>query len=394
MSTIHKQLLAAGLLASLGLTACSGSGTSPVNTTQANLPSNVLQFAVGTANLQGTFTGLNVAATYRQPTGAFHPGDSAVFVSTPSLSGPFTMPTTAGSPDGFFSTIATGPAPLELGSHTMGGTTQNGQTPTTFGTSGGVIGLGIEPFNYNLNGLPDGTTPYTQPLYDQVGTSSAPDPNAFVPWGGPPAFATVPSGATPFVSEGLDIFAVKPAPGAYTLNVNVPANTGAFTKTANAAIASLTPLPTFATPTVTLDGTGGGSINVTLPAGVTEAFVQMQDLGPGSCNGRAGFYYTFEVTASGVTPVPDTIEGATTLCTAAQNASAPSPSSAPDGYSVQAVGFDYPWFEASYPNSLGNPSPPIAGANGQADVTVSAVGIGPSTPGGAKVHHVFSYHRR
>ena len=238
MSTIHKQLLAIGVLVSLGLTACSGSGTSPANTTQENLDANVLQFAVGTAYLEGISTGLNVAVTYRQPKGAFHAGDSAVFVSTPQLQGPFAMPTTAGSPDGFFSTIESGPAPGELGGHSIGGTSQNQQTVTSFGTSGGVIGLGIEPFNYNGNGVPDTRAPYGQPLYDQPGDVVAPDPNAFVPWGGPPAFATVPSSPQPFISEGLDIFAMTPSTGAYTLTVNVPANTGNFVKTANAAMAA------------------------------------------------------------------------------------------------------------------------------------------------------------
>jgi hypothetical protein len=39
---------------------------------------------------------------------------------------------------------------------------------------------------------------------------------------------------------------------------------------------------------------------------------------------------------------------------------------------VTLIGFDYPAFEAAYPQSNGNPAPVLAGANGQADITISS----------------------
>ncbi len=125
--TLKHQLAAACAAASLSLAACSGSGTSPSAPTQANLNANVLKLAVGTANIYGDLggasglTGLNVVATYRQPAGALHPGDSAVLVSTPRLSGPFTLPATAsttGAPCDATSTILTGRrSPRRAGAH-------------------------------------------------------------------------------------------------------------------------------------------------------------------------------------------------------------------------------------------------------------------------------------
>jgi hypothetical protein len=90
-------------------------------------------------------------------------------------------------------------------------------------------------------------------------------------------------------------------------------------------------------------------------------------------------YYTIEVKASGTAVLPD-LQGpgkTPSLCTSAQNSVANGTASAPvstpgDQFTIQLVGFDYPWFEASYPNSSGNPSPTIAGASGQSDITISS----------------------
>ena len=192
--TMIKPLRALGAAAALTLAACSGSGTSPVSVTQQNLGADVLQLAVGTANIYGSPSGpngLNVVVTYRQPSGALAPGDSAVAVSTPTFSGPAALPGTAGSTGALFSTIETGPAPSELGTHSMTGTSQSGSTPTTFGRSGGAFGLGIEPFNYNGNGSVDSIAPYKIPLYDPGNCSSSScssgsgDANALVPSGRP-----------------------------------------------------------------------------------------------------------------------------------------------------------------------------------------------------------------
>ena len=104
-------------------------------------------------------------------------------------------------------------------------------------------------------------------------------------------------------------------------------------------------------------------------------------------------YYTFEVTGAGTYTLPPG-----SFCTPAQNQTAttgangldastgaPAPAGPVDGdqTSIQVIGFDYPAYEASYPNSLGVPAPNISGAAGasvnsingaaghQADITIS-----------------------
>jgi hypothetical protein len=78
------------------LAACSGAAQGPPATSSVNVLSpsyGKLQFAVGTANIYGTATGLNVVSTYRQTN-----GKSAVLVNTPTITGPaaltFTVPAT------------------------------------------------------------------------------------------------------------------------------------------------------------------------------------------------------------------------------------------------------------------------------------------------------------
>ena len=391
-----KRLRALGVLASLTLAACSGSGTSPVSVTQQNLGADVLQLAVGTANIYGSPSGpngLNVVVTYRQPSGALAPGDSAVAVSTPTFSGPAALPGTAGSTGSLFSTIETGPAPGELGTHSMTGTSQTGSTPTTFGRSGGAFGLGIEPFNYNGNGSVDSIAPYKIPLYDPGNCSSSScsgsgDANALVPWGGPPAFPNQRNASNAGqlgISEGLDVFAnMVPKSGSYTLSVSIPANTGAFTQGTNANL----PSPSFLLPIVnpntpSLDGNGGGTFSASLAAGVTEAYIQITDLGPSgassstaSCNGSGPgnptYYTIFLHRGASSGKLTDALGpgGSPSLCTSAQN-SASSSGVSGDIFTVQVLAFDYPIYEASYPKSNGNPKPNILGGSGQDDISIS-----------------------
>lgn len=284
--------------------------------------------------------------------------------------------------------------------------------PSTLGVAGGATGLGLEPFNYtttgtsaNAAGVPASFVPYTVPAYDAL----SPDPNAFIPWGGPPAFDPNKDGKgerdnlalDPSIlglSEGLDVFAgVTPAVGTYALAVNIATSNspGAGAVTTTARLTSGALLPAATPPTVaSLDGKGGGSFAVTLPAGVTEGYIQIEDIGPPtsgaatkSCNGSAAMpgptgnpaYYTIHVTASGTYTLPATSgpgsPGTTTpsICTSAQN-TATNMGTTTDGdqFTLQFVGFDYPAFAASYPNSSGNPAPTLAGANGQADITISS----------------------
>ena len=313
----------------LGLAACSGGAGSSQPIKTANVSSNTLQLAVGTANLAGTAVGLNVATTYRQTSGAV--GDSGTLVNDPTFTGPFVLPATAGTPDAFHATITTGPGPAEISTATMTSTSQVGTNATSFGADGGVFGLGIEPFNYSESGVPDNIAPYVVPLYDTV-TS---DPNQFLPWGGPPAFDPnhngqgvrdtngYPSG-TLGISEGLDVF---------------ESDAGFLREL--------------------------GFAQAQAPARLAEHVAELVFEGDG------------HGTATGTATLPDTDGPGKTesLCTSAANtavATAATPATDGDQFSVQVIGFDYPIYEASYPNSLGQSAPKISGANGQADVSISA----------------------
>lgn len=398
-------------LALVGLAACSGSGTSPKPVTQANIASNVLQLAVGTANIYGDLTasggnlvGTNIVATYRQ-TGAY--AGTSVLVDSPSLTGPFTLTGAAGAEGADpTSTILTGPSGAELGGHSITSTPQGLTAPvTTLGSSGGVSGLGIEPFNYNnVNGVPFTVVPYQVPVYDPLGSG---DPNSFIPWGGPPAFdpnhdgegerdgSVIPSGVIG-VSEGLDVFAdLAPVVGAYTLNApstgtsagTVAPPPATFTLKSTALLAAVTP------PIPTMDGAGGATFAVTLPPGVTQAYLQVTDLAPTSapaatCNGGAyPVYYTIFVTASGTVTLGDNSGPGTpaaptpSICTSAQNTAANGAATDGDNFTVQLIGFDYPAYAASYPNSLGNPAPALVGGRGQDDITISSAALY-AQPGG------------
>jgi hypothetical protein len=397
---------------------CSASATQPFAQHQVSPLAGDLQLAVGTANIYGdelgsTNIGINVVETFRQTTGGTKPGDTDALVTTPNLAGPFTLPATAGTPDGFGATIETGPGPTEVSTGVMTGTAQpnpGAQTiaPSTFGVSTNASGFGLEPYNFtsvngNNGGTPDSYTPYEQPLYDpgsEAGDGS--DLDAFVPWGGPPAYDPDGTGlgtrdGNPYppgvvgVSLGLDVFEnVAPKVGTYTFSVVVPtSSTGNGTKTTAATLASTAILPAIAPAVVTLDanGDGGGTVTATLPAGVTEALVQILDVGPdtegaaANCNNALAspVYYTFEFTASGTQTIPAAIGpgtkkagGSPTICSAAANTTA-NGGTATDGdtFFVQTIGYDYPAYEISYPNSNHNPAPTLVTGT-QADITISS----------------------
>jgi hypothetical protein len=410
---------------------CSASATQPYPSTQVNPLSGDLQLAVGTANVYGDVSpgnyGLNVVETFRQTAGGTAPGDTDALVDTPTLSGPFVLPA-AGTPDGNGATIETGPGPTDAGTGVMHATAQpNVGDPTvtasTFGVSTNASGLGLEPFNYtsvngNNAGSPDSYVPYAQPLFDPNGPGgTATDINAFVPWGGPPAFDPdgtglgvrdgnpVPPGVVG-VSLGLDVFEhVTPVVGTYTLSVAVPTGvTSGGTKTATATLASATVLPPIVPATVVPDasGDGGAAVTLALPAGVTEAFAQIVDIGPdaaptgaANCNGALAspVYYTLEFTASGTLALPPTIgpgtgkgAGSPSLCTAAQNTAANTTANGGTGaaldadeFVVNSIGYDYPAYELDYPKSSGNPAPKLT-SGAQADITISSSAYCVSAP--------------
>jgi hypothetical protein len=421
MNNMTKNLILCGAIAF----ALAGCGSSPNQSVPnvVSLSSNTLQFAVGTANMYGLGTALNVVATYRQPN-----GNSGTTLNSPTLTLPAAIPAglSAGSAAAGYdacSTAPTGPAPGETRiSSTSAAVLQS--AVTSFGQSGGVYGLGIEPFNAQGQGdcTPAGTSatgtpfqvaPYPVPLYDSASPSfagAAGDPNAFVPWGGPPAFlltgSTVsvvgnrnyPAG-TAGVSEGIDVFAgIAPVPlGLYTLAVAIPTTT-AGTPSATATFtlpAALTVLGAATAPAYVPGATGGGTFAFVMPALATEAYLQITDVGPAvagsaSCNGSGtGIVGVGNSTAAGTTgsPVTYTLETTTTgtltlppalgpgaspsICTAAQNTAADGAATPDDQVIIQVVGFDYDLYHASYPASLGVANPAILGAHSSDDITIS-----------------------
>ena len=326
------------------LAACTSGQTPGPSLTTVNVGSpsySKLQFAVGTANIYGTLTGLNVVSTLRQPD-----GESAVGVDVPTIRGPFLNTNAAVAADGaafgdpytsaFFMSTGTpqtgaGPSYPETrsASPVITGTAQSvhpgtpvcdsvgvptagfiqcpaGIPPntTTFGQSGGVFAMGIAPYNVVANTAQAYSyAPYPQPIYDNGVTHPL-----FVAWGGPPAFdpdgngmgtrdgliilGTDSLGFNYFlgVGEGLSVFAgVTPSTGVYSLSVQISfvASGGgqqSVTFTNNAGLGSAALLPTvpapFVTPNPSLDG-GASFIAPALPAGVTEELVQIVDFGPG-----------------------------------------------------------------------------------------------------------------
>ncbi len=441
MNRSSQALTGIGLLAaSLSLVSCSASSTSPLGVKTEIPTSGVLKLGVGTANIYGdmpmaAMTGTNVAVTFRQPAGGTLPGGTAALVNTPTLSGPWKLPTAAGKANAFGATILTGPSASDVGTGTANATAQQNPgtpnskiPPSTFGVATGATGLGLEPLNYTASGgsastgsggnnfgAPASYVPYAVPIFDAVAGG---DPNQNIPWGGPPAYDPDKNGKGTRDSsgfdasllgeeEGLDVFqGAQTAAGPYTLSVNVPTSqtsTGTVTATASVQTTALLPAIAFAG-TPAADGAGGATFAVTLPPGVTEALVQIIDLGPAQadatgkiatnfvgCNGSMNTptYYTLFANASGNYTLGDNsgagLPGSKvpSLCTQAQNAAAtatavskgaPAAVGTPDGdqFTVQLYGFDYPAYEASYPQSSGNPNPTIVGNNGQSDITISS----------------------
>ncbi len=409
--------------AALVLAGCSASGVNPKSAPNVCPPSsNVLQLNVGAATLPSGATGTNVAVTYRQPAASgCYTGDSGALVNTPTLTVPDAagaFPAT-GAADAFGATILTGPAAGEAAAHALGAIpqlpadTNNTAATATFGDDGGAFGLGLEPFNYagalgtaGVGGSPASVFPYPVPVYDTV----ASDINQFIPGGGPPAFNTAANAAgldhtaggapDPFsgISEGFDVFGgLPPATGTYTLSVAVPANTGTVTATATATIttgaAPVLPAVVAPVPATYTAATGVLTFGAQVfPAGVTQEYIQVTDIGPTlggvSCVGATPanpVYYTTVLTAAG-TPAPIPAPG---LCSAAANTAA-SGGNATDGdeFGVQLIGLDYNWYTASYTGitgvgGSGVTAPSLAGAAGapanvvngsashQADITIS-----------------------
>jgi hypothetical protein len=391
--------LVAAALATLAIAGCGGSAASPPGAVNVVQPSSAtLQLAVGTANLFGTSTGLNVVTTLRTPQG------KSVLVNTPTLTGPFVLPSTAGTPDGNGSTIASGPSASEIAAGgTIMGTPQVAAGTTaiaasTFGVSGGIFAGGFQPSNADNQGTA-ALQPYPQPNYNAM------DKNGFAPIGGPPAFDPNGAGqgtrdgtfnsAVLGLNEGINAFeGVTVKAGTYNESVLIPSNGSVQTTLKTAfTLSTVTLLPVPTAPTFVPDGKGGGTFAVTLPAGVTDALLNIEDLGTGvqgspNCytNGTPPAYFTIHVTGSGTVTLPDT-DGVgspsvhnPTICTAAQNTAVNGGTATPgDSYTVQLIGADYPIFASNVLFTLTTPNPTITGSAGSDDITISPIATGVST---------------
>ncbi len=247
-----KQLLAVAAASSI-LAACGSSQFQPPAVQQSNPGSTSysdLQFAVGTANIAGT-TGLNVVSTLRQPDGL-----TADLVNTPTLTGPFSLASlttgTGNNPNGgdaYSTAWSNGPSATEKSKNAIMGTPQSvrqgtpacestsscpsGVSPntTTFGQFGGIQRMGLIPANMTPGGSPGSYVPFTDPFY----ANSTTTPNAWTPWGGPPAYDdsgdhmgtrdgvhhTLGQGVLG-VYDGMTVFQVAPVAGSYTLSTVVP----------------------------------------------------------------------------------------------------------------------------------------------------------------------------
>lgn len=351
-------LVTGALLAGCSGVTTNGSSYSPP-VTQAPLGSNVLTFAVGTANFQGT-TYLNTVVSYRQPSGA-----SAVLVDTPTITGPagFTVP-------------AVGSAGTDGGTNHISGTPQTAPTnppaspppATTFGQSGGAFSYGFAPFNSNTLGTafyPGNPQLYAQPFY--IASASK-----LRFYGGPPAFpffndGTYPAGFLGY-AQGFTMFGATPVSGQYTLQVVVPAaNAPPVTAQQNATLNAAIVLGVPTVSGITEDGSGGLSGTVTPGAGSSETLVYVVDT-------AAALYYTvgpISGTAAATFTLPNNLAPCGTPgCKGSTGSIATG-----DTYSIYAVSYDYPAFESAPPNSK-SATPAITGSNGQADLSVSAVTSG------------------
>lgn len=361
-------------LALVGLGAGCTSGNSGIEPgfTAVNLNNSKLQLGVGVATFYtaaGVTQGLNFVPTFRQPNGL-----SGTLLNTPTITGPFTVPTGSPGTTGNGRTnnsslsrnaCATGVVNVDAGTNHITGSAQAlpGTTAacTSLGQAGGVFAYGLAPENSTTSGAAQFQL-YLQPFFTMFDIGRI----AFV--GGPPAYPNTqtPNFPTGFrgYTQGWSIFAVPPVAGAYNASVNIPSanNPGATITAPTATLSNVAGLPAFAAaPTFTSDAAGGGTVRCTAPAGVTETIVDLQDTDANTGN---ILYYT--VVAQGGGAITATFGDA--LGTVSGSGTARPTLNTGDTYSAQCVGVDYPAFEAGPPNSLAQ-VPSLGG--GQTDITVS-----------------------
>jgi predicted small lipoprotein YifL len=370
------------------LAACGNGGASEPPINQVDPASSQLQFAVGIATIAynggaSSAIGLNTVETLRQANGL-----SGALYDVPTITGPSNFSVGIST--------ETGNAVLYAGSDagsnhiswsTLNQTAWTGQPRGLKAATTGVFGYGFCPCNQDAgstNGTPSLYQAFNLPVYGD---------DELLFYGGPPAFPRVDESVSALGFEGYSLgftdFAIQPVLGSYRLNVAVPP---AFTQPGNptptpnpgnsptpapgvisttAVLASLNALPPFTTPTFSPDGRGGGTVRVRVPSGVTETILTLRAIGgsgSGSCvlSHESDQYYTLVTHGIGTQKLtlPDALGQA--------SSGAATPSICPSqSYAIYAAGFNYPAYESAYPQNL-SIAPPIAGANGQANVTTSA----------------------
>jgi hypothetical protein len=353
-----SRLAALAVMGALAAGCTSGQSAVEPIVSQADLNANTLQFAVGTANIFGTSTGLNTVVTFRQSNGL-----SATLLNTPTITGPSGFLVNAPADATPTRTASKAPPITTAGAdsktnHISGSAIPVAGLPftgTTFDLAGGAFAYGFSPENSSSAGSATYTL-YRSPMYGAV-------QNRYV--GGPPLYQNVRDGTFPAgfngYSQGFISFAnVTLATGAYTLSVNIPAtNVTPVTKTATGTLTSLVALPAIPAPVFAHAGTNGGSVTYTAPPGTTETIAYVFD-------STAGTFFSAISHTVGLNTVtiPDNL-GAHAF------GSPVTPTFVTgDKLSVYVVGFNYGAFEAGPPTNT-SAAPTIVGSNGQADITMS-----------------------
>ncbi|MBV8163193.1 MAG: hypothetical protein JOZ91_02885 [Candidatus Eremiobacteraeota bacterium] len=391
-----------------------------------------LQLAVGTATVAepgGTSeVGLNVVTTFRIPG-----GNNATFQNTPLLIAP--MPFISNAVNSNPNTVS-GVLPTQLQALASGASKRVPDALTEFGATVGAFGYGlagdntVSPSVYqkvygvlttctdiggvlaSISNAPGGPTapgfnaPRSQELALPVfvpkacgfdGTFTG-KPTTTDYYGGPPAWPSPAANAQPTFFLGFPLgftdFASHPVAGVYQLLVQFTTANDYSTWATMQATATLpsaavaAPLPLFTQPTLAVQSDGSALIDVTVPAGVTEAVINVNatDCFLAQEPSRPNNNYSILTRITGHQTLflpshlgpPDPTNGKPThtFCTLGDVAEAkallPPGSVVPTtgNYHLAAVGFDYPAFEASYPQST-SLAPMIANARGSADVTTA-----------------------
>jgi hypothetical protein len=217
-------------------------------------------------------------------------------------------------------------------------------------------------------------------------------------YGGPPAWPS-PQGYGNFgyfdgYPEGFMDMGTTPIAGTYQLSASYPTSAD-FSQTATVTATAKLPsaghvLPAMPPPVLTMNLDGSGFVTLDVPPGLTETIVNVSNE---DCDfidrpGEPTDHYSIVTKKSGIQVLyfaanlgPPTPAGVPThtFCTqsdlAAYDAYLTSGGQSalatlPIMTYVQAVGFDYPAYESSYPFNESE-APPIAGVGGTADITTS-----------------------